>query len=515
MNPIQQNKAAVSSENIKTLAKGTGFSIFGQVAQVFIAYIYGIVIARFLGVSDYGIFFLGHTLFNLVAIQSQSGIEDGLMRFIGGYVQQNDYKRIKGVIHFSLLMAAILGVIFGVFVFLGADIIAENIFRKPRLAIVIRYLSLSTPVYSILIVAVASIRGFKIIIPYVLVRKLFMPFTSLVFAFFVLVMGYGLLGLTLSYILAIGFSWIFAMFMLFSFLVRFKDVKRRLPELFKYFSFVSSAFFINISLFLFQWSDLVLLGVFLPSQELGIYFASKKTALMLNFLLISLISIFSPVISHLYWSNKISELKEAYRSTAYWMLILSLPFFLIMVFFPRELLSLFGPVFESGQMCLVILAFGQIVNAFCGANGNLLMMTDNQKWMVFNTIFFIISTIGLSLYLIPVYGMLGAAFANAVTIILANIIVTLEVYFLLKVHPFNRAYFKILFSGLTTALITYFMRSYLPGRNLLSMAVIEGVLVVIIFFGMLIMFGLNENERKFLTVIRAKFSPSLKGRIRL
>ena len=504
MNRLQPNKAATSSENIKTLAKGTGFSIIGQVGQVIIAYIYGIVIARFLGVSDYGIFFLGHTLFSLIAIQSQSGIEDGLMRFIGIYIQKDDYRRVKGVIHCSLLLAAFLGVIFGILFFLGADIIAENIFHKPRLAIVIRYLSLATPVYSILIVAVASIRGFKIIMPYVLVRKLFMPFVSLVLACFVLIMGYGLLGLTLSYLFAIGFSWIFAIFLLISFLARFKDIKRLKPDLSKYFVFVSSAFFINISLFLFQWSDLVLLGVFLPSQELGIYFASKKTALMLNFLLISLISIFSPVISHLFWSNKIEELKDTYRSTTSWMLILGLPFFLIMVFFSQEILSLFGHVFEEGRTCLVVLAFGQIINAFCGANGNLLMMTDNQKWMVFNTIFCIIFTIGLSLYLIPAYGMIGAAYANAITIITANLIVTLEVYFLLKVHPFNRAYFKIMLSGLTTAFIAYVMRNCLPGKSSLTLAIIEGIFVVVIFFTILIMLGLNENERKFLTIIKAK-----------
>jgi O-antigen/teichoic acid export membrane protein len=198
-----------------------------------------------------------------------------------------------------------------------------------------------------------------------------------------------------------------------------------------------------------------------------------------------------------------AELKDAYKSTAYWMLIFSTPFFLIMVFFPGEILSLFGPGFEKGQACLIVLAFGQIVNTFCGANGSLLMMTGHQRWMVFNGLILIILTIGLSLYLIPAYGILGAAYANTVSIIIANVIVTLEVYFLLKVHPYNQAYFKILILGLITTAMTFLMRN-LSGNKSLIMASLEGISVLVIFFFLVIFFGMGKNERRFLNRITAK-----------
>ncbi|MEW5948873.1 MAG: flippase [Thermodesulfobacteriota bacterium] len=495
-------------EGILTLAKGTTLSFLGEAGHIAITYIYGVIVARFLGTRDFGVFFLGITIFNLATLCSYCGIEDGLMRFLGRYVQSKEIPKAKGVIRFSLMLSLSLGILCGAFCFFLADFFAGKVFNEPNLSNVLRYLSLGIPIFSFLTVSVASIRGFKVLAPYVLIRKIFLPIISFTLAIGALTMGYGLHGLTISYVISMGASAVLAAFLLMSFLSRFNEEGSSTYDLGSYVSFISATFLVNILLFLFNWSDMIILGIFRSSQEIGIYFASKRTALVLSLLLISLNAIFAPVIAHLYSGNKITQLNRAYKASTQWMLMFSLPLFLIMVFFAEELLSLFGPAFGDGRMCLIVLAVGQLVNASFGSNGYLLMMTGHHRWMVFNAIIFVILTIPLTLILVPRYGMLGAAYANGTGIAFANLVGMAEVYLVLRLHPYSIYYFKILLMGAITAVITCIVRYYFPTDGSIVFLLAGSACVFSLFFVLVILLGLDENERLVLTAIKERLMPS-------
>ncbi|MCG2722942.1 MAG: oligosaccharide flippase family protein, partial [Thermodesulfovibrionales bacterium] len=133
------------SRDLFTMAKGTGISFLGEIVHIIIIYTYGIIVARFMGLSDFGVFFLGITIFNLITLFSLCGIEDGLMRFIGFHVQNKEIGKAKGLIRFSLYSAMLTGTSFGFLCFFFSDLIALNIFHKPELASVLRYLSIGIP----------------------------------------------------------------------------------------------------------------------------------------------------------------------------------------------------------------------------------------------------------------------------------------------------------------------------------------------------------------------------------
>src|SRR4030042_5780174 len=104
--------------------------------------------------------------------------------------------------------------------------------------------------------------------------------------------------------------------------------------------------------------------------------------------------------------------------------------------------------------------------------------------------------------------MLGAAYANASAIILANLLALMEVFFLLRVHPYNIRYFKVLFLGAITAAIAYGMRYFLPDTGSIIFLFLEGAFILVIFFGLVILFGLEENEKKILMTIKEKLMTS-------
>ncbi len=497
------------NKDILTLARGTGITFFGEMVYVAINYAYGIIIARYLGAGQYGIFFLGITLFNLVALLSQCGIEDGLMRFLGRYVQQNDMNEAKGMIRFSFFFAIALGMVTGSVCFFSSDLLAEKLFHKPELGSILRYLSLAVPIFGVMTVSVTSIRGLKVVIPYVFVRKIFFPAITFGMSITLLAVGFGIRSVGIVYVLSLFFSAALATYLLILYLSPFDREANTSYKKGEYFSFVGTSFLVNVLIFLFIWSDVIVLGTVRPAQELGVYFAAKKTAFVINLLLVSLNAIFIPIISHLHSADRHDKLDHVFKISTRWILILGLPLFLVISFFSREILRLYSPDFEAGYLCLIILAFAQFINISVGSVGYILMMTGHQRWMVFNAAIFAAVAICLNIVLVSPYGMVGAAYAKGISIILFNVVALVEVYMLLKLHPYSILYFKTLAAGLVAAAAAYALKNYLPDNGSGVFLMLKLASVPVVFFAIIIKYALDDNERKIFMSVKQKLSPGI------
>lgn len=200
---FHRGKNLEKNEGIGLLAKGAGISFFAEIGHVIFIWIYGILIARYLGSHDYGIFFLGITIFNLACLFALGGVEDTLIRFVGAYTRAGNKNDTDTVIRFSFLIALGAGSGIGILCFLLKDILANDVFYKPDLAIVLSYLSPAIPVFVLMTISVASIRSHKIVFPYVFVRKIFFPTILLILGGLILGIGLGLKSLSLSYLMSV------------------------------------------------------------------------------------------------------------------------------------------------------------------------------------------------------------------------------------------------------------------------------------------------------------------------
>jgi len=90
--------------------------------------------------------------------------------------------------------------------------------------------------------------------------------------------------------------------------------------------------------------------------------------------------------------------------------------------FGPEVLLIFGKDFNGAFPVLVILAFGEMINALTGPAGNLLVLTGQQRISVRILTLGVTVCIGFNLWLIPLYGAVGAAFSMALGLIVINIL---------------------------------------------------------------------------------------------
>ena len=96
------------------------------------------------------------------------------------------------------------------------------------------------------------------------------------------------------------------------------------------------------------------------------------------------------------------------------MLLASAPLVLVCIIWPGVLLELaFGQGFIIAAPALAVLAAGQATKVVAGPIGGLLFMSGHERWLLRFTIVGLALAVGTALWLVPVYGIIGAAFAQA------------------------------------------------------------------------------------------------------
>lgn len=174
--------------------------------------------------------------------------------------------------------------------------------------------------------------------------------------------------------------------------------------------------------------SILIIGIYLDNQDLGLYRTAERLALLISFVLMVINTVLPPRFSYLYGIGDIKSLNELARKGAAMGSILSLPLLFAFIFFPAYILSLFGDGFEMGSHALRIMAIAQAINVATGSVGYLLNMTKNEKTM--SAISIICNCFGLTCFFIftPMFGLLGAAAAMSIAVISQNLVALFYVW---------------------------------------------------------------------------------------
>ena len=106
-------------------------------------------------------------------------------------------------------------------------------------------------------------------------------------------------------------------------------------------------------------------------------------------------------------------------------------------------------------------------------------------------------TIGLNLLLIPRWGVNGAAAATAMSIAIVNVVCMVEVWYLLRMQPYNASILKPLVASLIASTLTYLLLQIVT-LSLLLQLVIGGIFLWGSY--VLILFVLHFNGEDLLVV---------------
>ncbi|MCB1489114.1 MAG: lipopolysaccharide biosynthesis protein [Bauldia sp.] len=182
--------------------------------------------------------------------------------------------------------------------------------------------------------------------------------------------------------------------------------------------------------------DILLVGYFLQPDLVAVYFAATKTLALVHFVYFAVRAGGAQRFSKYYTNGDDIRLRSFVRDTLHWTFWPSLLLVAFVLLVGKQLLLLFGPTFGSGYPLLVILSAGILARASIGPAESLLTMAGQQRLCAaIYTIAFIVN-VALNLALIPVLGLSGAAIATATALLLESVALYLAARNRLGIHSF-------------------------------------------------------------------------------
>jgi len=453
--------SSVINSHLQKVAKGAGWVFIGTIIGTILGFVERAIIARYYTQAQYGVFSLALVLLNIFAVIATLGLQDGAARQIAYYRGKGDDKKVRGIIISSIEIALIASIILSFILFFSSNFISTKIFNDSLLSPVIKIFSIALPFFVLINIFVAIARGFNDVKPRVYFQNILR--NVLFISLLIFTLWFGLSFLEVIY--AFSFSIIISCFLLAIYIVKktTSSIKRedRCPCMFLRKELLLFSFPLLISSMLksiITWTDTLMLGYFKTTAAVGLYNAALPIARFIPITLISMVFVYTPIASQFHSRNMVPLLKKSYITLTKWTFAITLPLFLIFFLFPSITLNfLFGIHYADAGIALQILALGFFIHTFLGPNGATLTAMGKTKLLMWAALISAVSNILLNLVLIPSMGIAGAAVASTFSLTLANIILSVKLYQISKIHPFTRNYLKPIVISVIAAFIIYFI----------------------------------------------------------
>ena len=183
-------------------------------------------------------------------------------------------------------------------------------------------------------------------------------------------------------------------------------------------------------------TDILVLKLFRPAQEIAHYYAAAKTLALVSIIYFAVAAAAAHRFTALHVAGDHAGLKAFATGTVRWIFWPSLAATLVILVLGRPVLTLFGPDFAAGYPVMAILAVGQLARATIGPAERLLNMLNQQRICALAyAVAFTVNIVGCFI-LAPLYGGIGAAIATAAAFLVETVLLFLIARARLSLHMF-------------------------------------------------------------------------------
>lgn len=403
------------------LVQGAGLALIIQIVGAGVMYASQILLARWMGVDEYGIYDYVNAVITSLALLAGFGLPNTTLRFIAIYQAQKHWAYLQGIIRGSWLQTLIISLIIsgcstGIWLSLNH---AETL---DEYAIPLTVGLWATPIMALVNLQREVIRGFQQIalayIPSLILHPVIMTGVAGIWQFWqelnsTIAVGFFLLSGGL--ILVLQWLW---------FQQNLEDsISQAQPayEIARWWSVAIPLTLLDGSQIILSQTDTLMIGSILDAKQVGLYSAALKTSAWVPFILMAVNAITAPLIASLYVQNNFQGLQQLVSTIARWMFYPALVTAIGLMVFAEPVLQLFGSEFTAARGALIVLITGQLVNVGSGSVGYLMTMTEHQNQAARVMLIAALSNVILNWVGINFLGIIGAALATAFSMSLWNI----------------------------------------------------------------------------------------------
>ena len=468
-----------------------------------------ILFARFLGAELLGVYVLASTTLLVFSIVASFGTVQMLVRFVPVRIGRGDDEGAAAVFGFGLRFVVIIGLVCTAGMVLARRFLADSVFEEPLLTHVLPIAAMGVMPATLALYLGGALKALKETARDALCTEVVYKVAKL--AIFVAL--FALVGMKLR-----GVVWAGSIAYFASIVAMVAMIRRLRPSLLRgprstsidereLLAFSAAMFFVAFLNYAMGITDRIMLGMLSTSSDVGVYNIAFLISNMLAMVYMGFNVSFAPMISELYHGGRADSLKSVYSSLTRTVIIIVVPAFIWLVGFGDDVLGLFGREFVVGHVALLVLGLGAVARCAVGSVGNLLMMSKHQTYNVWNIAGSIVLNIGLNMYCIPRYGLLGAAVATAISVVVVSVAGLVEVKVLLGLLPYRRSYLKVLAATAITLPAMIYLRTITPP---LVHWQFMGILVLTygLFLGLIALMGIERDDALILERLAEKLGVS-------
>lgn len=416
------------------LLQGTGTALIIQVAAVLSAMGLQVLFARWMGLHQFGVYALATSWLALIVTVGKMGFDTASLKFVATYEGLRQWGSLRGFLQRSRQLVGAASVVITIAGLAVSWCLKNRI--SPELWLSLQIAFLGVPLATQTNLLQCGLRGFRRVAAALLPEPLLRTLLMVLLAAGVFMISGGLTApaVTGIHIVALGI-------VLAGAVVYFHRLSRTLvpsePKSYhtrEWLSVALPAMFIEVMALMHSQTDIIMVGFFRGSRDVGLFAAATKVASLVTFCLSSANIVLAPAISRMFARGEMADLQRMVCMVCRIMMILASTIALVLIFGGGRIMSLFGPDFTVASKVLAILALAQLANALTGPSGYLMTMTGHQYAMAYLVAGVILLKIILNLILIPLWGIEGAAFATMVTTVILNILLVIVIRKLLGIR---------------------------------------------------------------------------------
>jgi O-antigen/teichoic acid export membrane protein len=400
---------------------GAAASLSIQVLGSALSFLFSLLLAKLIGASGLGLYFLCVTTVEICSTVSRLGLENAALKFISIAHAAGDratlaalYRKCIGVAALAAIVAALPVWLFLRLLPVGGDSHAEFLSLIPVLLLAL------VPV-TILTIQAESFKAIGYPGTAAFVQTVLPQGILLVSGAILMWQSNATTGhILVAYVAAFYCSVVFA-FVWWASITG--DVRRdgHFPTAALFRTSLPILMVTSLNLVM-AWTDILVLGVWSDTSQIGIYGVALRISSTTGLIFVAVNSVVAPGFARLHAGGSHADLERMAQCSAFWTLAIAAPLILIFLIFPAEILRLFGEPFVAGVWPLRLFALTQLVNVSTGQVASLLIMTGHEKWMQKNVVFSAALNLVGNLILVPFLGALGAALSTAFCVSMMNII---------------------------------------------------------------------------------------------
>lgn len=398
-------------------------------------FVFDLILTNRFGAHGAGTFYLAFSVMMVLALVGRLGLDQAVVRFMPPLLAKKP-GTAGGVLWSAVIISLSITLPLMMGLYIASPWLASVVFHSPEIEPYLRVFAIGIPAFSLSYIFSGALRALKHTRTALSVERAGV-YTFGIIALVTAGFAYGLDGLVVGFVLGI----------ILTAIIGALHVRRYMPKFTKFSYFSKRTMLLTSIPLLFVafatqmngQASVLLLGAFGTNAEVGIFNVALKISMLMSLILAAINVIAATKVSELYSAKKQKDLSKMIQKISGLGTLLGVPLFLFIVFFSTQLLNLFGAEFTTGALALIILSAGQLFSVSVGSTNYILAMTGKQKALAVAVCAALLANILLGLWLIPTYGIIGAAISTGASIVISNLFTVLLVKKCLRVWslPFS------------------------------------------------------------------------------